>query len=142
MTISATSRTIAAAMALFLSSAPTVRAETDRPLTQGHPFGLGRGTSTTLAANVPPTTFSSTSLKDVLAQITKAQGNIVGQLQTINALANQPFPNSAATASQVWDPYAAACMPPLINFIETVPAPDVIPNSTVGGGHGAACHPI
>ena len=84
----------------------------------------------------PPPANGVPALKDVLSRISGNMPAIVAQLQTIQWYANQPMPGSTSTPPALLDPYAAQCMPPLINFIETTPNPAALPSPPTGSATG------
>jgi len=76
------------------------------------------------------------SLKDVLSKISDKKASVVAQLQAIEWYANQPVPGSTATPPDILDPFAAQCMPPLINFVQTTPTPASLPTPPAGTAAG------
>ena len=76
------------------------------------------------------------ALKDAPSKISGNMPAIVAQLQTIQWYANQPMPGSTSTPPALLDPYAAQCIPPLINFIETTPNPAALPSPPTGSATG------
>jgi hypothetical protein len=115
----------AALVAAFLLSTPS--------LASGQRIRLSCGLPICPPVNPAPAP-SKTPLTDTLKKLKAGGANLIGQLQTIEWQATQPFPGTNPPAP--WDPYAAACMPALISFIQSTPTEASVPTPPDGMATG------
>ena len=97
---------------------------------------LTAGGARAAPAALPRAVFAIDPLRAIMTKIAQLQGKIVAELKTMDALASTPISGSTATPPDIWDPYAHACLPTLITFIQSTPTPASLPTPPAGSAIG------